>query len=139
MSSQKQTGSGTQTLDQRRAAHAWEAVQEAKRSDAPKKFGGQAKKLPTRIIAAGLGQALVFLQAKKYSPLLLCVLGDWVLERRHKPESKTERPPEDALIQHILNGTSEEMRMATGETLAYLQWLNRFADAEGLTDEEAEG
>jgi len=138
MSSQNQTGSGTQTLDQRRAAHAWEAVKDAK-SENDKEFKGQAKKIPTRIIAAGLGQALAFLHAKGYSPLLLRVLGDWVLEKRHKPESKAERPPEDALIQHILNGTSEELRMATGETLAYLQWLNRFADAELSTDKEAEG
>ena len=137
MSSQKQKG-GTQTLDQRRAAHAWEAVQEAKR-ERDKEFKGQAKKLPTRIIAAGLGQALAFLHAKGYSPLLLRVLSDWVLDKRRKPESRAERPADNALIQHILNGTSEELRLATGETLAYLQWLTRFADAEGLTDEEGEG
>ena len=137
MSSQKLKG-GTQTLDQRRAAHAWEAVKDAKREN-DKEFKGQAKKIPTRIIAAGLGQALAFLHAKGYSPLLLRVLGDWVLEKRHKLESRAERPAEDALINHICNGTSEELRMATGETLAYLQWLNRFADAELSTDKEAEG
>ena len=62
------------TLDQHRAKHAWEAVQRAKRRDGlhqdqdPKKFGGQAKKLPVRIMASGLGQALAFLKAKDYAP-----------------------------------------------------------------------
>jgi len=126
-----------QDLDQRRAAHAWEAVQEAKEKG-DSKFQGEAKKLPVRIMAAGLGQALAFLNAKGYSPLLLSVLGDWVLDKRLKPGSSARRPEEDALIKHILEHSSERLRLATSETLAYLQWLNRFAEAE-LASDEASG
>lgn len=123
------------TLEQRRAAHAWDAVQRAKKGEEPKKFGGQAKKMPVRIMASGLGQALAFLKAKGYAPLLLETLGDWVLDKRLNPKSTTSCPKDDALLKTILDKDSDFLRQATDETLAYLQWLNRFAEAEGLCDE----
>lgn len=126
-----------QTLDQRRASHAWDVVQRAKqkqdphRNQDPKKFGGQAKRLPIRIMAAGLGQALAFLQAKDYAPGLLAELSAWIGERIPLKQGE----PAD-LLERIVKGDSEFLRRATDETLAYLVWLNRFAEAEGLTDEE---
>ena len=74
----KNTG-GKPTLDQRRAEHAWKAVRgvvdrNARDKERARKFGGQARKLPTRIIASGLGQALAFLKAKDYAPDLLIEL-----------------------------------------------------------------
>ncbi|MGF1580758.1 MAG: type III-B CRISPR module-associated protein Cmr5 [Gemmataceae bacterium] len=127
------------TLDQRRASHAWEAVKKAKAqltSDKAKQFGGQAKKLPTRIVSSGLGQALAFLKAKDYAPMLLVEIGDWVLDKRTKPLSDKLKPGDDALLGAVVDGTSEFLRRATDETLAYLRWLVRFAEAEGLTKEE---
>jgi CRISPR-associated protein Cmr5 len=130
------------TLDQRRARHAWEAVQDAKNKTGvhqkrePKKFGGQAKKLPTRIMASGLGQALAFLHAKGYADGLLQEVADWVLDKRSDPNSRKPEPDRDALIKAILTKDSDFLRRATDETLAYLQWLNRFAEAEGLTEGE---
>lgn len=125
-----------QTLDQRRAKHAWDAIQRAKGGKNGKKYGGQAKKLPTRIMTAGLGQALAFLKAKGYAPELLQDVGHWVLEMRGNEGSKAARPPDDALITKIISSDSDFLRRVTQETLAYMQWLNRFAEAEGLTDEE---
>jgi CRISPR-associated protein Cmr5 len=125
------------TLDQRRASHAWDAVQRAKQKQEhhqkqdPKKFGGQAKKLPTRIMAAGLGQALAFLKAKDYAPGLLAELTEWMKQRI--PPKQGE--PSD-LLERIVNGDSDFLRRATDEVLAYLVWLNRFAEAEGLTEGE---
>lgn len=125
-----------QTLDQRRAAHAWDVVQRAKRkqephrNQEPKKFGGQAKKLPMRIMAAGLGQALAFLKAKDYAPGLLAELSAWIGGRI---PSKQDESAE--LLERIVKGDSDFLRRATDEVLAYLTWLNRFAEAEGLTDE----
>ena len=74
--------SGMQTLDQRRAADAWKVAQRAsKLPEGEKKvFGTQVKKLPTRIMAAGLGQALAFLEAKKYAPLLREALAGWLAD-----------------------------------------------------------
>ncbi len=123
------------TLEQRRASHAWDVVQQAKNKQGPhkdqdpKKFGGQAKKLPTRIMAAGLGQALAFLKAKNYAPGLLVALTDWIKQRI--PPHGNE--PED-LLERIIKGDSDFLRRATDEVLAYLIWLNRFAEAEGLTE-----
>jgi len=130
-----QTTDTRQTLDQRRAKHAWDAVQRAKNRQGeyqkqdPKKFGGQAKKLPTRIMAAGLGQALAFLKAKDYAPGLLAELSDWIQLRMPPAESE----PKD-LMERIVRGDSDFLRRATDEVLAYLVWLKRFAEAEGLTE-----
>lgn len=129
----------TPTLDQRRASHAWEAVQRAEKRDGahrtqdPKKFGGQAKKLPVRIMASGLGQALAFLTAKDYSPGLLTELSAWIATR--VPPKSNE--PRD-LLERIIQGESDFLRRATDEVLAYLQWLNRFAEARGLTEGDKE-
>jgi len=132
-----QTSNVRQTLDQRRASHAWDVVQRAKskqghhQNQDPKKFGGQAKKLPTRIMAAGLGQALAFLKAKGYAPGLLAELNDWVTARI--PPAQGD--PQD-LLERIVKGDSNFLCRATDEVLAYLVWLNRFSEAEGLTDGE---
>lgn len=129
------TGNVRQTLDQRRASHAWDVVQRAKakqgyhQNQDPKKFGGQAKKLPTRIMAAGLGQALAFLKAKGYAPGLLAELNDWIKVRMPPAQGV----PQD-LLERIIKGDSDFLRRATDEVLAYLVWLNRFAEAEGLTE-----
>lgn len=142
------------TPDQRRARHAWAAVDgivkahirtEKDKKDNKvkrvvdadgKEFGRQAKRLPTRILSSGLGQALAFLHAKKYVPDLLHELGDWILDKRRNPDSTRQKPPVDALLREIVNSSSETLRRHTDEALAYLQWLNRFAEAEGLTKEE---
>ncbi len=135
------------TLDQRRAAHAWKAVEAVVRQHVKKengksvpdpeakKFGNHARKLPSRIIASGLGQALTFLYAKGYADELLVDIGDWVLDKYHDGESKKPRPSRDALIRRITEQPSDELRRATAESLAYLQWLIRFAEAEGLMKE----
>jgi len=125
------------SLDQRRAGHAWEAVQRAKgcqgahQGQTPKKFGGHAKKLPVRIMASGLGQSLAFLKAKKYAPGLIAELSDWIATRI----PPAANGPKD-LLERVIKGDSDLLRRATDEVLAYLQWLNRFAEAEGLTEGE---
>ena len=127
------------TLEQERASHAWAAVQRAEkregahRTQEPKKFGGQAKKLPVRIMASGLGQALAFLKAKDYAPGLVAELSEWTSARI---PSKTNES--DDLLERIIGGESDFLRRATDEVLAYLQWLNRFAEARGLTEGDDE-
>lgn len=127
----------SQTLDQRRAQHAWEAVKRVPKKEW-NKFATQAKKLPTRIIASGLGQALAFLVAKGECPELLRSLSDWVLDKRQNPGSKAAAPAPEALLLSVVNGTGEGLRWHTAEALAYLQWLVRFTDAEGMTAEAGE-
>jgi CRISPR-associated protein Cmr5 len=127
--------SGPKTLDQQRAEHAWNVVERVKgMGEAEKKqFGTQAKKLPTRIMAAGLGQALAFLLAKGYAEDLQKALSDWIAARRLPKPGEDER-----LIVRVLRGDADFQRWATAECLAYLVWLVRFADAAGLTDKEGD-
>jgi CRISPR-associated protein Cmr5 len=131
------------SLDQCRARHAWKVVDDVEKNskkDDAKKFGGQARKLPMRIIGSGLGQALAFLKAKDYAPQLLIALSDWFLYARPGGQGKQPRPNggalETALLETIIHGDADLLRRATDEVLAYLMWLNRFAEAKGLTEGE---
>ncbi len=111
-----------QMLDQRRAKHAWDLVQSVKTDR--KDFTTQVKKLPTRIRAAGLGQALAFLVGKDYVPELRDRLSDWILVQRGL------RPSGGDLLQAIMYENADFLRRATDEALAYLQWVGRFAEAQ---------
>ena len=137
-----QTGKIRQTLDQRRANHAWQKIisqattkdGRRKYDDGAKEYAREAKKLPTRIMAAGLGQALAFILAKAENkkPNLKRLhddLTDWVI--RQRPLSAENQ---NSLLESIIKGDSDFLRRATDEVLAYLVWLNRFAEAEGLTE-----
>lgn len=135
MASSTQT---TGTLEQRRAKHAWQAVQNAIHQQGPhskqdkKKFGVHVKKLPVRIMASGLGQSLAFLHAKDYAPGLIAELNSWIQERFPDPKQ-----PED-LLERLMAGDAVFLRRVTKETLAYLYWLVRFAEAHKLTDSESQ-
>lgn len=131
------------TLDQRRAQHAWQAVEQVKtlRDDAPKDFAREAKQLPVRIKTAGLGQALAFLNAKAKSDTtkgggrLLKELGEWLLTQRRLATRPQDANDCDAVVQAIINGNADLLRRATEEALLYLQWLTRFCEAELGTEE----
>lgn len=138
------TAAAAQTLDQKRAAHAWQSVEEAKKlaeSDQAD-FRGHAKKLPMRIRAAGLGQALSFVNAKLADKdkaglkLLLLTLNGWVLTERGLRGSADPTQPK-ALIEEICTRDAAYLKRATLEVMAYLQWLNRFTEAAALGGEAA--
>ncbi len=127
---------GLQTLDQRRAAHAWSVIQRLKQSGsegARREFGREAKRLPGRILSSGLGQTLAFLKAKGYAKELRQALSEWVLAQRG---GQAPSDP-DALLTAIVERDADFLRLATAEAIAYAQWLARFAEAEGFTDESA--
>jgi CRISPR type III-B/RAMP module-associated protein Cmr5 len=123
----------SQTLDQRRANHAWQVVAKVKRlpdDNDKKKFKTQVKKMPARILTSGLGPALAFLEAKKVAPDLLAALAGWLKTFPLTRTVRVEPPDQEHLLVYILNGSSEFLRFATAESLAYLQWVVRFTDAE---------
>jgi CRISPR-associated protein Cmr5 len=113
-----------QTLAQQRAKHAWDAVQAAlRRSDFEKKFADPAKKMPARIRASGLGQTVAFMRAKEGGEVLKAVAGwchQWGLIKQGN---------EEGMLIQFKDGTAADLRQLTAETLAYLEWLVRFADA----------
>ena len=131
-----------QNLDQRRAADAWAKINSIAHLPDKKRcedYTGEAHKLPVRIMASGVGQALAFLFAKqKKKPGLEQLVGDlskWVLVERHLENgvrvSGIEVPAKSDLLQAILVSDTDFLRWATDETLAYLQWINRFAEGLG--------
>lgn len=111
-----------QTLSQRRANDAWKVVEEQRPRPGFDEFADQAKKLPMRILNSGLGQSLAFLCAKKKAPELVRALSSWMQEYQ-KDEQTVE------LLERVLKGDSDFQRLATAESLAYLEWLVRLADA----------
>ncbi len=113
------------TLAQQRAQHAWDVVQQAlERPDFEKRFANPAKKMPARVRSSGLGQTVAFMRAKEGGDVLKAVAG-WC----HQYGLIKECSEEGLLIQ-FKDGTAADLRYLTGEALAYLEWLVRFADAE---------
>jgi CRISPR-associated protein Cmr5 len=120
--------SALRTLEQERAKHAWDCVQEVK----DKPFAGDyrtiAVRVPSLIVTNGLGQTLAFLKAKgKGEPgneheVLYRHLADWVVRKVNADG--------DLLSWLVNTATSQQYRLATMEALALLQWLKRFAEAE---------
>ena len=155
-----------QTLEQARAARAWDnvtnalnsakqavevALQEAEQKKDPhradelrrvrdrlhsteggKKFegvyGAWARRTPTMVMSAGLGQTLAFLRAKgkgvgwSEHQLLYNHLSSWVVTRLLGNTGD--------LLDVVRRNSSDVYRQATAEVLAFLGWLKRFAEAE---------
>jgi CRISPR-associated protein Cmr5 len=124
-----------QTVEQRRAADAWVRISSDVKG---KKFEGEykslARSLPADILTNGLGQTLAFLcsKGKKDSRFkddsehatLYQHVSAWVVR-------EMEWGSDDLLDRLIDENTgSDDYRRATVETLAYLVWLKRFAEAE---------
>jgi len=130
-----------QTLDQQRAQHAYKVVESVfapSKSEAEiEKFDTQAKKLPTRIIASGLGQGLAFLNAKQDAPALTQALDSWIIDERKLVHAHAPKGAKPALLLHIIHGDADYLRRVTDESLAYLQWLNRFVEAKVKQKENA--
>ncbi|MFP3870629.1 MAG: type III-B CRISPR module-associated protein Cmr5 [Syntrophobacteria bacterium] len=125
-----------QTTEQRRAANAWQEVEQAGKTLKQKQ--GDYKRLVRSIVADvlnhGLGQVLAFLRAKGYEngrekqddhhALLYRHLTDWICGEMGW--SNTD------LLRKLTQGgaTTAHYRRATVEAMAYLEWLKRFAEAE---------
>lgn len=131
-----------QTLEQERAKSAWQKIQaviaESEKlqdkdeiENFKKKYSGLARSMPAMMQNAGLGQALAFLRAKagkdhnKAEWLLYCHLSDWI-----KNQGNATAFGEKTLLDWLIEQSSERYRQVTAETIGYLRWLKRFAEAE---------
>jgi len=118
-----------QNITQQRAAAAWaciEAVEGTNDAGLQKKYGSLVRGLSAMIHTNGLGQTLAFLKAKggEHHNTLLQHLSDWVSQGH------------DLLQKIMAQGTSSTAyRHLTTETLAYLLWLKRFAEAKDWCEE----
>jgi len=134
------------TLEQQRAQNAWQCVtglatqtdntDQRRYNTAADDYAREAKKLPIRIMTSGLGQALAFIKAKaggdKKDGLtkLNAHLGQWVIGRRLS--YLVDGNANNDLLETLMNQNALFLRLATEETIAWLAWLNRLAEAEGL-------
>jgi CRISPR-associated protein Cmr5 len=140
------TRSAQQTLQQRRAAHAWACVEEVgskKPEDFRKKYGSLVRRLPALIQTDGLGQTLAFLLAKDGKSKnkgdtehieAYRNISDWMVSEHSGLGIKYKQG--ETLLEWLLKQPTTDYRRATAEVLAYLNWLKRFAEAKGWQDEE---
>ena len=135
------TMSFQQTREQKRAKAAWGNVQEVdkKSPDVKKKYRGLVLKPPVMILTNGLGQTLAFLKSKGKGntndahETVYAHLQDWLFG-----ELSWTGTNHATLIERVLNTASEVYRQSTTETLSYLHWLRRFAEAVLPEPEEGE-
>lgn len=123
--------SNKQTIDQRRAKQAWDdvkGVDEKHRDTLGRKYNSLARSAPAMVQSNGLGQTLAFFRAKAGPSrsgehwLLYSHLSQWVLSQLMVTDNND-------LLDWIVQQDTQSYRRATSETLAYLSWLKRFAEA----------
>jgi len=112
------------TLEQQRAAHAWQQIQLAMNTAKQKELKSLARSAPASIQSNGLGQTVAFWKAKgeDHHRVLYAALESWLKEQLHFSASLLEWIASQA--------SSADYRYATAEALAYLSWYKRFAEAE---------
>jgi CRISPR-associated protein Cmr5 len=127
-SSPQQTSVKPRDLDRCRAEAAWKAVQEIAATD--KEYGSLAREMPTLIQVNGLAQTLAFLKAKNktHHQNMFKHLSGWVCQQLGLQSN---------LLESVLGMDSQLYRRATAESLAFLQWLKRFAEAKLGANENA--
>lgn len=122
-----------ENIEHERAKEAWNCVNcvnSQKEDEFKKEYRSIVMKLPTMIITNGLGQTLAFLKSKgkgeknKPEEKLYRDIENWLNKRVHwTVTGKLE------LIEKIIALPSDKFRYVTAETLSFLSWMRRFADA----------
>ena len=130
------------SLEQQRAEMAWAAVWQVKQNNEKlekkdkyaKEYGSLARSAPADIQSNGLGQTLAFWRAKGYDhgkpkdnnphAVLFGHVADWLRKQKILPVDK------DPVEWISTEARTDEYRRASAETIAFLIWLKRFAEAE---------
>jgi len=120
-----------ENIELERAKEAWGCIDyvNSKENDKFKKeYRSIVMKSPTMIITNGLGQTLAFLKSKgkndksKPEEKLYRDIEGW-LDKRVQWTAKGE------LMEKVISLPNDKFRYATAETLSFLSWMRRFADA----------
>lgn len=118
------------TLQQERAKFAYDCVFKIKQQnngELKKEYKSLVRKFSSMILQNGLGQALAFLKAKgeSHHQSLYNHINSW-LRSKFAPNDGSF----DVLLRIINENASVEYRLYTKETLSFLTWLKKFAEAE---------
>ncbi|MCW7078434.1 MAG: type III-B CRISPR module-associated protein Cmr5 [Canidatus Methanoxibalbensis ujae] len=117
------------SLEQERAKYAWECIQEVKEEgeELQKNYNSYVKKAPTLIQTNGLPNALAFYynrrKREKAYELLYKHIADW-------NQVKRIRGDKEFLLWIVEDASSMDVFQVTGEVIALLNWMKRFAEAE---------
>ncbi len=114
------------SLDQRRAAFAWQRVAEHAGAGGFGDYVNLAKAAPALVMGNGLMQALAFYRSKGkgHHERLLEDLCRWLAERRLAPGGEFAQA-----MDALLKSDPAQYRAATEECLALLRWVRQFAAA----------
>ncbi|WP_297528236.1 type III-B CRISPR module-associated protein Cmr5 [Thiohalobacter sp.] len=121
-----------QTMEQRRAAHAWDCALAAKQAlergngkDGYKDYINAAKGMPALIMNSGLMQVMAYNQGKKEERygLLSAHLRDWLRKSLGTPDDFR------GFMQYLLKADPPEFQAITAEAFAWLRWLRQVAPA----------
>jgi CRISPR-associated protein Cmr5 len=122
------------TLEQGRAAFAYDAAVEGEKLSKNTEYKAYVKKLPMYIKTNGLGAAISFAFAKgskngiaqkdKAWGLIYSQIEDWLKNHWELSEFNQEK----RLMENLLKMESYEYRATTIEVLALLNWMRRFAE-----------
>ncbi len=121
-----------QTIEQRRAAHAWDAIGLVPQANQPK-YGTLVRGFTAMIHVNGLAASAAFLLVKagkntNEHSLLYNHLGKWLQE-----QIKYSQPD---LITFISKASTEDYRRATAEAIAYVIWLKRYVESKDWKSSE---
>jgi CRISPR-associated protein Cmr5 len=112
-----------QTMEQRRAAHAWEKARVGF-GEHGKDYVNDAKGLPALIMNSGLMQVMAYLQDKGgRHGTLAAHLRDWLHRTHGTPSGFSD------FMQHLLVAEPREFQAVNAEAFAWLRWLRQMAPA----------
>ncbi|MBE9610824.1 type III-B CRISPR module-associated protein Cmr5 [Chitinilyticum piscinae] len=114
-----------QTLQQLRAKHALQKVQELVPLREGDKHKARASELPFMIHANGLGQAAAFFRSKDKDgyPEVYAVLDSWLRSEGRPFSGKPD------LLTAITTCDMHTYRLAQAEAMHYMDWVKKFAKA----------
>ena len=125
------------TLEQRRAALAFQHVSEVPRDDQKARdlYGSMAQKLPVLIRTAGLCQAVHFIRSRNNKPILETLLNHLASQLQRVDESITDGA---ALCERVRTADLAQYLWLTREALASAEWYSRLSQSELGVDRAAD-
>jgi len=118
-------------IEHERAKEAWNCVDyvnSEEKDKFKKEYRSIVMKSPTMVITNGLGQTLAFLKSKgkndasKPEEKLYRDIDSWL-------GKQIQWTAKGGLMERVIALPNDKFRYATAETLSYLSWIKRFADA----------
>lgn len=127
-------------LEKGRAEFAYKCVKKAIEQFATdkkrkKEYRSYTRKVPQMILSNGLGQTLAFVKAKSEEGNAYDLIYKQLTEYMKSESTSRIKMPHDKtdLVEWVISCNSSDYRYIAQETLAFLNWLKRFA--EGMIEE----